>query len=462
MTKTKVIKPQAGKQWDFCSSPADIVIFGGSAGSSKTYGLLLDALRNIDNPLYNAVLFRQTSPQLTMPGGMWDEAMRLYTLAGGRSNQTQLEFKWANGAKIKFAYIGRDADLDNYYGAQINVIGWDQLELHSEKQFFFMLSRNRSVSGIKPRIRATVNPDADSWVAKFIEWWINQETGYPIEERSGVIRWVVRVNNDLYWADTKDELLERFKDDPELIPKSVTFIPATVYDNKELLRVNPEYVSNLKALPLVERERLLKGNWKIKPAAGKVFNSSWFEIVKAAPTGGLACRGWDFAATAKKVEGDDPDETAGVKIKLVEGVYYIEDCIAEALSPVMVDKAFVNLVKQDHSKAMMQKTNYATAWEIEPGSAGVRENRRLAQMIVPIIGIGRHSTGDKLTRAREFAAQCEAGNVKIVEGRWNEKLLSQLHNFPDGKHDDIVDACALAFNELTLTQKKIKPRSYQG
>lgn len=79
-----------------------------------------------------------------------------------------------------------------------------------------MLSRNRSICGVKPYVRATCNPDVDSWVADFISWWIDQETGY---------------------------------------------------------------LANLHGLSLVERERLLNGNWKIRPAAGLYFKPDQTRIV---------------------------------------------------------------------------------------------------------------------------------------------------------------------------------------
>ena len=123
-----------------------------------------------------------------------------------------------------------------------------------------MLSRNRSTCGVKPFVRATCNPDADSWVAKFIEWWINQDTGYPIKERSGKIRWFIRRNETITWADSKEELWEQFNlstKEEQQEPKSATFIMSLVQDNKELLRVNPSYLANLKALALIDRERLL-------------------------------------------------------------------------------------------------------------------------------------------------------------------------------------------------------------
>ena len=58
-----------------------------------------------------------------------------------------------------------------------------------------MLSSNRSTCGVKPYIRATTNPDTDSWVRQFIAWWIDEDSGYPIPSRSGKIRWFF-IQND--------------------------------------------------------------------------------------------------------------------------------------------------------------------------------------------------------------------------------------------------------------------------
>jgi hypothetical protein len=68
-----------------------------------------------------------------------------------------------------------------------------------------------------------------------------------------------------------------------LRPISVTFIPASVHDNRALLRVNPEYLTWLLSLPLLERERLLFGNWKIRPAAGLYFKREWCAVVDQVP-----------------------------------------------------------------------------------------------------------------------------------------------------------------------------------
>ena len=64
-----------------------------------------------------------------------------------------------------------------------------------------------------------------------------------------------RYNGTIYWADTKEELIDRFGKDHE--PKSVTYIRYTIYDNPILLETDPSYIASLKALNYVDRMRLL-------------------------------------------------------------------------------------------------------------------------------------------------------------------------------------------------------------
>src|SRR5205809_978024 len=71
-----------------------------------------------------------------------------------------------------------------------------------------MVSRNRSTCGVRPYIRATCNPDADSWVADFLAWWIDPESGLPIPERAGVVRYYIRVAERIVWADRPEELMQ--------------------------------------------------------------------------------------------------------------------------------------------------------------------------------------------------------------------------------------------------------------
>lgn len=445
------IKPQDGRQENFMATSADVAFYGGSAGGGKTWALVAEPLRHRKNPEFGAVFFRRTYPEIMAEQGPWDESMNLYPLVGADPKPYRLEYSFPSGARISFRHLQREKDKFNYQGAQIALILFDQVERVSQSVFFYMLSRNRSMCGIRPYIRASCNPDADSWLADFLSWWIADD-GYADLSREGKIRWFVRTNDEqIVWADSRGELTSKY---PKLIPKSVTFIPSTIYDNKILLEHDPGYLANLMALPLVDRLRLLGdpkrgGNWKVREEAGKVFNREWFEIVPAVPAGGIECRFWDLAATEKKLKGQDPDFTAGVRMRKAHGVYYILDCVAVRKGPAEVDRMIKNLATQDRQAAQESDTRYMVRWEREPGASGKRESFRMTQMLAGFDARGIPSQGDKVTRAKPLAAQAEAGNVKLLAGPWNEQFLNHMHNQPEIPHDDIMDASSGAFLALS-------------
>jgi len=351
--------------------------------------------------------------------------------------------------KVTFAHIERDEELEKWQGSQICEIGFDELTHFSENTFFFMLSRNRSACGVKPFVRATCNPDSDSWVAKFIEWWIDQDTGYPIPERSGAIRWMIRRDETIYWADRKEELWEQFNletDEEKSEPKSVTFIMSSVYDNKELLKVDPGYLANLKALSLIQRERLLKGNWKIRSAAGLFFKRTQLgEIFEKVPKDVVRwVRCWDLAATEKN-EGGDPAYTAGVLIgKRNNGRYVIADVINKQMSASDVRKTIKLTAQVDRATYKRVRIRLPK----DPGQAGKDQAESYIKYLAGFDVCAVAETGSKEARAEPMAAQWQAGNFDIVYGPWNEEYLLQLENFPDGKFKDMVDASANGFAEL--------------
>lgn len=268
------IRPQAGYQMKSLSSPADIIIGGGAAGSGKTYSLLLEFLRNINVRGFGGVIFRRTSPQIRSEGGLWDTSMNIYPYVGAKPRESTLEWLFRSGVKLKFSHLEHEKNTLDWQGSQIPFIGFDELTHFSESMFFYLLGRNRSVCGVKPYVRATCNPDPDSWVARLIDWWIDPITGFPIPERDGVVRYFVRNGSDYIWGDTFDEVAE--KADFILAPylkkadasasdliKSITFVSGSIYDNKELLRVDPGYLGNLISQDEQQKSQLLDGNWKI-------------------------------------------------------------------------------------------------------------------------------------------------------------------------------------------------------
>lgn len=440
-SNSEAIKPQTGPQERFLSTPADIAIYGGAAGGGKTFALLMEPLRHVTcNPDFSAVIFRKNAVQVRNPGGLWDESLKMYGLTAGRPVQTFLEWTWTKGGKVKFSHLDSEKAVLDWQGAQITLICFDELTHFSREQFFYLLSRNRSMCGVEPYVRCTTNPDSDSWVAEFISWWIDQETGYPIAERAGVLRYFIRVNNSLIWADSKQELMDQYG--KENLPKSVTFIPASVLDNKALLEVNPEYISNLNALPIVERARLLEGNWKIRPAAGLFFQRSWCEVVDAVPADLNTVRYWDLAAT-EKTESNDPDFTVGLKMgkEPETGIFYVLDVVRFRLSPHKTEEAWKNTASIDGPSVRI-------GFPQDPGQAGKTQASYITRQLSGYTVQTKSERGDKLTRFGPFSSQCQAGNVKFLRAHWNDAVFSSLEGFPEAAHDDDADAASGAFAVL--------------
>ena len=286
------IQPQSGPQWKFVVCDADIVFYGGSAGGGKSYALLIDAMHDADNKDYGAVIFRRTTKQVRAEGGLWDTARNLYSMIGGKSNESDLQITLPSGARIGFAHMEHEKNRFDWQGSQIPYIGFDELTHFTWQQFSYMLSRNRSAHGFKTRIRATLNPDPDHFARRWIDWYLDGD-GYAIPERSGAIRYFVIVDDVAVFSDKKADLKEAY---PTIEPMSFTFISSSVYDNKILLDKDPKYLANLDALPRVERERLKQGNWNVRPSAGSYFKRSEFEIVDALPEGRIkkTVRAWDW------------------------------------------------------------------------------------------------------------------------------------------------------------------------
>ncbi|MEO5804407.1 MAG: phage terminase large subunit [Verrucomicrobiota bacterium] len=426
------LRPQP-KQEEFLRSKADIAIFGGSAGGGKSFALLLEPLYHCENPEFRAVIFRRTVPMLRQPGGLWDASSRVFPRLGATAKETTHEWIFPLRAAVKFSGMELEADAYGWQGSEICLLAFDEVTQFSESQFFYMLSRNRSTCGVKPYVRATCNPDSDSWLRTFLQWWIDDVTGLPIKERSGVLRWFIRREDELHWADTRAELVQQFGSDSE--PKSVTFIPSNIHDNKILLERDPGYLANLKALPLIERAQLLDGNWNVRATAGNYFKREWFQIVDRIPETEIVarCRSWDRAATEKK-PGNDPDATVGLLLsKTAQNIYYIEDVRKMYASPHTVETAMLNCAKQDGIETIV-------AYMQDPGSAGVHEAQSTARALDGFNVKYATATGDKETRAKPTSAQAEAGSIKIVRGKWNDEFLRELENFPTARHDDCVDA----------------------
>jgi predicted phage terminase large subunit-like protein len=433
---TRSLRPHAGPQRLFLSTRADIAVYGGHAGGGKSWALLADPLRHVHRRNFEGLIFRRTSPEITNPGGLWDEAGELYPLTGGAARDSRMEWRWRTGARIAFRHMQYEKDKHLYQGTQAAFFGIDEATHFTESQVMYLMSRMRSRSGVKCYMRMTCNPDAASWLASFLQWWWDPETGYAIPERSGAVRWFLRRGDQYVWADRREELLALFADEPDLNPRSVTFIEARLEDNPTMLAKNPDYRGNLQALPLVERERLLKGNWLITDTAGSEFPADYFLgcwYDEEPPDDRIALR--LVMLDPSKGKTDKADYSAFVSIAVgYDGRFYVAADLAKRPIPQIVEQG-VRFIREERPNAFGCEANgfqelLATEFDRQFRAHGMR---------LPVYTIENHVA--KRVRIRALGPLLAHGRLKFRRTSPGAKLLvTQLQEFPGGDHDDGPDA----------------------
>ena len=427
-------------------SPSHLFLAGRQmVPTHNSFAILLDALRHISNPNYGAVIFRRESPQITNTGGLWDESLKLYPAAGGKG--TEMKWRFPSGATVKFGHMQHEKDKMKFDGSQIPYIGFDELIHFTRTQFLYMLSRNRSACGVKPCIRATTNPSSESWVAEFIAWWINQDTGYAIPERSGIVRWFVNISDNIYWAETKEECYEKYLplvDNPKFFhPKSFTFIRSTLDDNKILQEIDPGYVANLLAMPEVERERLLHGNWKISAGEG-IIKSEWIRYYDILPPVQYYIWTWD---TAQK-EGQENDFSAGQYWAVcADGFYLVKRIKIKIEYPKLKRLVWQSFQDYPAKECLIEDKSSGTQliqdFKRVPPEFADRPN--LKPMIVIAMMPGKNMGKDKTERGNFASSAFEGGRVflpkpEIPGNEWVKETVLEWVKFPNGLHDDEFDA----------------------
>ncbi|WP_026444329.1 phage terminase large subunit [Acinetobacter sp. UNC436CL71CviS28] len=183
------------------------------------------------------------------------------------------------------------------------------------------------------------------------------------------------------------------------------------------------------------------------PPAGGFFKPDNIEIVDALPSEIIKeVRAWDLASSE-----NEGDYTAGMRqAKGKDGYIYIVDVQHAQLGPDGVEKR----IKQT---AEMDGKSVAIRLPQDPGQAGKAQAKSFIKMLAGFSVKAETVSGDKITRAQPFAAQVNVGNVRMLRGAWNKPLIEEMRNFPNGKHDDQIDAGSDAFNELLEARTKARP-----
>jgi hypothetical protein len=254
--------------------PADTAFGGGAAGAGKSFQLLLDTARNIRNPKYRAILFRRTNNELEMPGGLIERGNEIYMSLGRKARPKFARKRWTfpSGAKILCAHCYDDKALEGYMGSEFDFIGFDEIGNFPERYFTKLSSRARSVSGVRPTVRATLNPVEFGWTKDLVGPYIYPDDspidvrGLPIESMKDKVRFMANTANGLQTFenrqdayDSLDEALKEVMSIDQL--QTFSFVPGLISDNPILLENDPSYVGKMSLLTQGQRRMLLEGRW---------------------------------------------------------------------------------------------------------------------------------------------------------------------------------------------------------
>lgn len=436
-------------------------------------------LRFIHDPNYKAYCIRKNSSAIMASGGLFWEAVGLYSQIDPKLKVKLKDQKvvFSSGAEISFSHYENDTAAKKYQGIQISNIFYDEVtHADNEEQLWWLWSRLRSNAKNTHSMWWSCNPQNDSWVLKYAMWYLYPK-GHPLEgrpdpEKNGVIRYLLRINGDLVWGDTPEELQEKYGYDKQ--PISFQGLFGTIDDNPPLLKSNPQYKQNLEALPRLERERLLHGNWFAKPENSSYFDRDKCEELTEPPHESefvRIVRSYDVAGTLPHDGNRSPDYFASVRMgKLKNGDYVVLDVTRTRIT-------FGQWLDHILDNARRDGMNTEIILGEDPNPAAKAAIKLLAKDIIEAgyIAKTRRASGGKLDSFRPFAASAELGFVKFVKNcgndLWNKVVADndfvyrELENFDgtrksgEAGHDDMVDCMSLAY--LFLAQKFQLP-SFMG
>ena len=179
------------------------------------------------------------------------------------------------------------------------------------------------------------------------------------------------------------------------------------------------------------------------PLDGGIFKRAWFaRVIDKAPEDLRWFRGYDLAVSIATTA----DYSASVRCAIdKQGNIYVADAF----------RARIEFPEQRRYVIERMKEEKDTVHGIESalhGQALVQDILRETKLLRGVLRSIR-TDKDKVTRALAWAAKAEAGKVILVRGPWIEEFLEEICSFPNGRHDDQVDAMSLAFRMMTEGKK---------
>lgn len=487
-------QPQTGPQVTFARTSADFAIIGGSPGGGKSVACLYEAaklchLRGARR--VRATFFRRDEVSLHRAGSIWDRAREMLPAFDGtiRLDDVSVTIEHVEGQiedqhRIDFRHLHRLGDERSYDGSEQDLIVFEELQEFDETQVWYMISRLRTRSGLRPRLRASCNADPEcEWLVKLLSsgGYLGDD-GYIRREMSGVVKWLTRDEHtdELLWYATREAALEAH---PDLTPTDVlsfTFVLATPWDNPALMRSDPGYLGRLRLQLRKDRVRLIGeggddrrgGCWFTTDKAGDFFALDALRIVSAPPSPIVRrVRGWDFGSSEPSTKEPNPDFTEGALVALCEnGELYIEDLVSAQKGPLATTELVVDTAAHDGplvEVGIFQDTGAAGKRDAATLRSELEEHRLTVHVVHSdrrlgdekgTVDVAARSRGSKRAKsspakqalARPWSLLASQGRV-FMRGplEWNKKLIHQAHKFPNARKDDAIDAISCAVQILT-------------
>ena len=221
-------------------------------------------------------MFRKNATDLKGSGALFDKAVKLFKQYDSMVTYTKqpMRINFPSGASIFFTGLDGQSGMDSIQGIEITAAMVDEATHLTEEEVWWIISRLRTnAKGIEPNIWLTCNPDIDSFLFKWVGWYLYPEgtligdelvEGRPDPDKNCKVRWFLTgVDGAMIWGDSKEYFYNNYPEltspDTDLQPETFTFIGASCKDNPLMLKANPKYESNLLKLPRVKRERLYYG-----------------------------------------------------------------------------------------------------------------------------------------------------------------------------------------------------------
>lgn len=473
---SELIGPQSEFQERCLNSDAKIIILGGAAGSAKSTMGLMRHLRWIDDPKYAGFCLRKNSTAIMKEGGLFQAAIDIYKKVEPKLKVKLKDQKlvFPSGASVSFSHYENDKAADLYQGLEMAGTFYDEGAQASESHIWWLISRLRTKAKVSPSIWISCNPDPDSFLRGWVDWWLYPEghelAGLPDPSKNGIRRYILRKGGILYWADTAEELIA-IHGNPKLPmdhpkqarPLSIEVHLGTIYDNPWLIENQPDYLSSLEALPDVERRRLLHGDWNARAKGSTFFQRDWLEEILVMPDSvniDTTVRTFDFAGTLKSDGNPSPDYTATMRMNKTKTKDYIIDDIRRTRIQFGDWKKFI----LDCALTDPPGTEYYIP--VDPNPAAKAASNLLVRELAELGLYAKtiRASNSKLDRFRPFSAMAQAGGIKILKGCFtdyennvqgnNETFYKELEGFTgerkrgESGHDDLVDVSSDAFSTL--------------